>query len=136
MSIALEKNCSTPAIPTDALTPLDPRSACLDQVDNVAADLARLQNLLDEAMSRLGSAFTTLAHAAEADRHEDARDVLVTTLQYHDVCSQLLGHARTRLEASRTLIESDGPVHHHELNLPERPPVLQADLAPGAIELF
>lgn len=136
MPIASQKNCSTPAAASDASLMPDQRSACLDQVNNVAADLARLQSLLDEAMSRLGNAFTTLAHAAEADRHEDARDVLVTTLQYHDVCSQLLGHARSRLDASRTLIESDVPLQHHELNLPARPPVLHADLAPGAIELF
>lgn len=136
MSIALEKNCSTPADAYTVSSMPDQRSACLDQVNCVAADLARLQSLLDDAMNRLGSAFTTLAHAAEADRHEDARDVLVTTLQYHDVCSQLLGHARSRLEASRTLIESDVPLEHHELNLPARPPVLHADLAPGAVELF
>lgn len=135
MSIAIEKNCSTP-FPANLPQDADHRSACLHQVDNVAADLARLQSLLDDAMNRLGNAFTTLAHAAEADRHEDARDVLVTTLQYHDVCSQLLGHARSRLEASRTLIESDAPVEAAALKLPERPPVLQSDLAPGAIELF
>jgi hypothetical protein len=136
MFIGLKNNCSTPTAPFDALALLYPRSVCLEQADSVAAELARLHNLLDEALSRLGSAFSTPAHAAEAGRPGEARDVLLTTLQYREVCSQLPDHAESRLEASRTLIESDRLVHHNELNPPERPPVLQADSTRHAIELF
>lgn len=136
MNEAANENCSTPAGTSLPEIHAATRHHCLVQVDDVAADLARLQGLLDDAMSRLGGAFATLAHAAEADRHEEARDVLISTLQYHDVCTQLLAHARDRLSASRTLMAT-GPVDG-AAELPEAPrkPVLQHNMTPGSIELF
>lgn len=105
-----------------------------NQMETAESELQRLQGLLDDAMTRLAGAFGTLAEAAEAGRHQDARDVLVSTLQYHDICSQLLTHARTRITSGRALIDGDADaVLAHEAR---SHPVLHADLAPGDVELF
>ena len=104
------------------------------QMETADSELGRLQGLLDDAMNRLAGAFGTLAEAAEQNRHEEARDVLVSTLQYHDICSQLLAHARSRITSGRALI--DGRAGSVAIPESKPHPVQQTDLEPGAVELF
>ena len=80
---------------------------CTQQVHKVGVDLARLQRLLDDAMSKLADAFSELASGQNPGAEAGARpvEVVVTTLQYHDICLQLLEHLRQRLEQTGRLID-------------------------------
>lgn len=96
-------------------------------------ELQRLQQLLDDAMNRLAGAFGTLAEDASARKHEHARDALVSTLQYHDICTQLLSHARSRLNSGLNIMEGGLPA---EAAVRGCGPVLQSDMVTGMVELF
>ena len=80
---------------------------CTQQVHKVGVDLARLQRLLDDAMSKLADAFSELASGQNPGAEAGAGpvEVVVTTLQYHDICLQLLEHLRQRLEQTGRLID-------------------------------
>lgn len=172
MNATATENLSTPplAIPTHpemvqvAAAFNSHRDECDAQASTTDLELDRLQVLLDDSMNRLAGAFSTLASDAEARSHEEARDALVQTLQYHDVCSQLLGHARRRIAHLRGLIAAlDAPFTalaaaaggDRELaarasaaldqvealiaggrDISFKGPVFQTDLAAGEIELF
>jgi hypothetical protein len=123
-------------VPQCGIDAIAHREACAYQVDTAEQELARLQGLLDDAMSRLAGAFETLAGAAEAQRQEHASGVLVSTLQYHDICSQLLGHARKRLATSRALMQGEIAPHEHDPAAHDLVPVLHTDMAPGDVDLF
>ncbi len=80
---------------------------CTQQVHKAGVDLASLQGFLDDAMSKLADAFSELASGQNPGAEAGARpvEVVVTTLQYHDICLQLLEHLRQRLEQTGRLID-------------------------------
>lgn len=109
---------------------------CAREIGSAEAELERLQGLLDDTMTRLSGAFSTLSRDAEENRHEQARDVLVSTMQFHDICTQLLAHARGRLASGRALAERAAGLDVDAPIAPGRVPTLHTDMQPGTVELF
>lgn len=136
------------------------------QLQAAHEDLMRLKNLLDEAMGSLGNSFTQLAPLiANIEGVTGATaELAVTTLQYQDICTQLVDHLRERLASTGLLVDAmQAPLvqalagmrgdhaamaavaahvdtMHEELDraraLCRDNPVRHDSLAPGDIELF
>jgi hypothetical protein len=80
------------------------RAECTGQLSVAGEELARLQTLLDDAMGQMAVAFRKLV-SATSQHDDDGSGVLVTTLQYQDICSQLLVHLRRRLTHTGALVD-------------------------------
>ncbi len=76
---------------------------CSQQLSAAEGELVRLQTLLDDAMGQMAEAFGRLVPGG-AGTDECASDVVVTTLQYQDICSQLVAHLRERLARTGALV--------------------------------
>jgi hypothetical protein len=81
-------------------------SECSQQLSAAEGELVRLQTLLDESMGQMAEAFGRLVRGgAGAGTDDGASDVMVTTLQYQDICSQLVAHLRERLARTGMLVD-------------------------------
>ena len=79
-------------------------SECSQQLSAAEGELVRLQTLLDDAMGQMAEAFGRLVPDG-AGTDDGASDVMVTTLQYQDICSQLVAHLRKRLARTGMLVD-------------------------------
>lgn len=119
----------------------------------VMNDLQRLGGLLDHAtenlMSRFSSANQALAALGESNQQptkdiQEALQMAVTELQFHDMASQLIVHTDKILKAcayklaeeAMGLDDDEAPGAHIEVQVPRPNPVTQSEMDAGSVELF
>lgn len=152
-------NEEIPQAPAMAELPLQAAAELQDSLMVAENDLERLQRLLADATETLMGHFygasahmsqllRSAAHHPELDNHQlhEAMQHLggaVTTLQFQDMSSQLIGHLQRRLRhcadtLARDLMgDEDGEEAAAIEPAPMRPnPVTQDEMDAGSIELF
>lgn len=115
-----------------------------EKTDTVVAEQSRLNRELDEAMQRMGSV---------SDHVRTNVDRLVSSIQFHDLSNQLIGHVIKRtdtidgvLRTFAEVLEKNGDPQARISVLRSRidelcrrlpaPSVVQANLSTGSVDLF
>jgi hypothetical protein len=110
----------------------------------IEADLSRLNSLVNDAAQRLLASFRVFADLEaetprEAEQRRAASDAIqsaVTALQFHDMATQLTGHAQRRLlEIERYLRQACGDAGG-ALAVQVAQPVGQSEMSAGSVDLF
>jgi hypothetical protein len=122
--------------------------ACHLQLGEADRDMVRLETLISQAARTLAQSFGAIERRWRAIPREgpgavtDEVNRAVAALQFHDLATQLLGHARKRIavadEGLRKLTVLPMTGHRSDWGSPPElpPPVGHANLEVGSVELF
>ncbi len=110
----------------------------------IEADLERLKALVNDAAGRLLGSFNEFVDLEQgiARRHEEQARVkaalanAVTALQFHDMATQLTGHAQRRLLALENCLRMMSSDDKGGALFEPAQPVRQAEMSAGSVDLF
>jgi hypothetical protein len=121
----------------------DPGRGAAQECAAIAADLERLKSIIADAGDKLLVSFNRVGALAPEvlgnDRSQEmirAINVAVTALQFQDMATQLTGHAQRRLGALQECLKSLSSEAALGLSDDQAQPVHQAEMSPGAVDLF
>ncbi len=122
--------------------------ACYAQMADADRDMARLEKLLTDAGHTLSAAFLSIEVVLREMAPDKAGEIrgevgrIVTALQFHDMASQLLAHARTRIAVAESGLKKLTAMPKNECAASWGPPptlgnpVGHASLDAGSVDLF
>jgi len=122
--------------------------ACQAQLSEAETDMRRLETLITQTAQTLYASFQTIERRWKERPSEGEMLVdeevgrAVTALQFHDLATQLLGHARKRLAVAEeglrklTVLPVNGTVTDWGAPPELAAPVGHANLETGTVELF
>lgn len=123
-------------------------NACHAQLNEAESDMRRLETLITQTANTLYASFQTIEQRWK-DRPADGGGLVdeevgraVTALQFHDLATQLLGHARRRIAVAEeglkklTVLPLTGTAADWGTPPDLAAPVGHANLETGTVELF
>ena len=123
-------------------------NACHAQLNEAESDMRRLETLITQTANTLYASFQTIEQRWK-DRRPDGEMLVdeevgraVTALQFHDLATQLLGHARKRIAVAEeglkklTVLPLAGTAADWGAPPDLAAPVGHANLETGTVELF